>query len=86
MESWLKKANRIGTYNRTYRKFRIYCTKEPEIKTSIVDRDGEEWRRTDFIPGWHVAIDKWGCRFEAAYITDLAVKIDIEIFLRSTKH
>jgi hypothetical protein len=85
IKGWVKLANKIGRYSRSYEGFRIYCTKEPEIKQSIEERSDGTWRRTEFIKGWFVAIDKYGCRFEASSVDQLAFKIDIENFARKFK-
>lgn len=80
--SWIKEANKIGKYEQTYKGFRFYCTKEPEIKQETFEKDGERWNRTDFIKGDFVAIDKTGLRFEGHYFDELAWKIDMEIMRR----
>ena len=80
--SWIKEANKIGKYERSYKGFRFYCTKEPEIISRIEERDGEQWRITDFMKGDFVAIDKTGLRFEAHHFDELAGKIDMEIMRR----
>jgi hypothetical protein len=80
--SWIKEANKIGKYERSHEGFRIYCTKEPEIKVTIEDRTDGQWRRTDFIKGWFVAIDKNGVRFENSSMTELWTKIEWEAMAR----
>lgn len=80
--SWVKEANKLGRYNTSYKGFRIYCIKEPQIKTTHEQREDGIYQRTDFIPGEMLAIDKTGIRFEAPYVENLAFKIDIEIMQR----
>lgn len=85
MKGWIKIVNRLGRYERSYEGFRIYCTKEPEIRQSIEQREDGQWRITEFIKGWFVAIDKYGVRFEASSIDQLTFKIDWEILCRKFK-
>jgi len=80
--SWIKEANKIGKYERSYKGFRFYCTKEPEIKTYTEERNGERWQVTDIIKGDFIGIDKTGLRFEAHHFDELAGKIDFEIIRR----
>jgi len=76
--SWIKEANKIGKYETSYKGFRLYCTKEPEIIQSVVTIDGEQYNRTELIKGWFVAIDKTKLRFEANNIQELSFKIEVE--------
>jgi hypothetical protein len=80
--SWVKEANKLGRYSTTYHGFRIYCTKEPQVLTTEYEEEGSLWRRTDFIKGEMVAIDKTGCTFTAPYTEELAFKIDMELLNR----
>ena len=81
--SWIKAANQIGKYEETHIGFRIYCTLEPKIKESIVEREDGLYKRIDFIKGWFVAIDKMQVRFEAKHISELHFKIEIEHMRRA---
>jgi hypothetical protein len=80
--SWIKEANKIGKYERSHEGFRIYCTKEPKVKCTVVEREGEMWNRTDFIKGWFVAVDKDGVRFENSSVSELWTKIEWEAMAR----
>jgi hypothetical protein len=80
--TWIKQANKIGKYRSTYKGFRIYCTKQSRIVVRIEKREDGLYRITQIIPGWLVAVDKTGSRFEGADITSVAFKIDIEILNR----
>lgn len=81
--SWIKEANKIGKYERSHEGFRIYCTKEPEIKVTTENREDGLWRRTDFIKGWFVAIDKNGVKFENSSMSELWTRIEWEAMARS---
>jgi hypothetical protein len=80
--SWVKEANKLGRYNTTYLGFRIYCIKEPQIRTSHYQREDGIYQRTDFIQGEMLAIDKTGTTFTAPYVENLAFKIDMELLNR----
>lgn len=80
--SWVKDANKIGRYKDTYRGFRVYVTKESQIVETFFERDGSTYRRTDFIPGELVAIDRHGVTFTRPYYDHLAFDIDIELLNR----
>jgi len=75
---WVREANKIGKYEETHDGFRIYCILEPKIKESIVEKEDGLYRRTDFIKGWFVAVDKTKVRFEAKHISELHFKIEME--------
>jgi hypothetical protein len=76
--SWIKEANKLGVYEDSLKGFRIYCTKNAEIKSSVVELDGELWNRTDIIAGHFVAVDKNGFRIEAKYMDEIKNKILLE--------
>jgi len=48
----------------------------------VQERGDGMWRRTDFIKGWFVAIDKNGVRLESATMSELWTKIEWEAMAR----
>lgn len=80
--SWITKANKRGKYENTYRGFRIYCTKFPQVHEWFENRPDGKYRITEFIKGEFLAIDKTGTELTESNIEALAYKIDIELFLR----
>jgi hypothetical protein len=79
---WVKEANEIGVYEGSHNGFRIYRVREVEVKERFEKREDGHYRITEFIPGWVVAVDKQGCRFESDNIHTLYYRIDIEIMQR----
>lgn len=75
---WVKEANKLGKYSKTYYGFRIYTVKPADTKVTFENREDGVWRRTDFLPGEYIAIDKYGVRYEGKY-WDVIAKIDIDV-------
>lgn len=83
--NWIKDANKIGRHETTYRGFRVYCTKEPEVNTCIEERDMGTYRVTDFIKGEFMAINSKGDKITGNYLEDIAYKIDFYEFDNSNQ-
>ncbi|WP_346320950.1 hypothetical protein [Chitinophaga sp. YIM B06452] len=79
---WIKEANKLGKYINTWKGFRFYCTVEPTSTESIIERDGEQWLRTEFTEGEYVAIDKTGMEFRGKDKVAMCFKIDFELSRR----
>lgn len=77
--TWVKEANKIGRYCRSYRGFRGYEVIPRKVVESIVQRNGEHYRRTEFQDGLYVWVNKKGARFEgiAEYSDRVAFAIDV---------
>lgn len=75
--NWIKKANQIGTYERSWKGYRIYCTKEPKITSKIVERIDGLYKQTDFEKGDFVAVNREGFVIIKHFMVDIAEEIDI---------
>lgn len=84
-DSWIRRANALGKYEMSHRGFRIYTITEPKVKRSIVDREGEQWMRIEFIKGHFLAIDKTGAMLTGSGIDSLIFDINIETLRRPYK-
>lgn len=79
---WIKEANKLGKYDKTYQGFRIYCTKEPESIQRMEEREDGQWNVTDFIQGEYIAIDKTGLRYDGKFWDFIIPQIDKEAMRR----
>ncbi len=79
---WIKEANKLGRFSRTYKGFRIYITKEGSMKEAEFERDGEMWRRTDIEPPLFAAMDKYGVLYQGRY-ESVIWEIDVDVFQQS---
>lgn len=75
---WVKEANKLGRYRNTYGGFRIYVTLEPTSSSSVVEKNGELWNKTEFTRGLYIAVDRYGVTYEGELDTVIS-KIDIDV-------
>lgn len=62
--SWVKDANKIGRYDKTYLGFRIYVIVEPTSDTKIEERQDGKYSVTTFTSGHYKAVNRKGKMFE----------------------
>ena len=79
--NWIKEANKLGRYHRTYEGFRFYCTKESELKQFQVEKDGKIYDGEELTLREYIAIDKTELIYKGTYWMIIS-KIDMEIMRR----
>ncbi len=75
---WVREANKLGKYKKTYNGFRIYILVEPTHSERIEEREDGAYRVTEFTKGDYIAIDKYGVTYKGWY-WDVIAKIDIDV-------
>lgn len=75
--SWIKEANKLGHYQRTYSGFRMYLVQEGTMETHYEQREGVDYKITNFTHPLFIAIDKTGLKFEGRQ-EDVWSKIEVE--------
>ena len=76
---WVKEANKLGTYKKTYQGFRIYTVIAATFTTTIVEKeDGIMYNKTEFTKGRYIAIDKFGVKYKGWYWSIIS-KIDYDV-------
>lgn len=66
-----------ATYEGSYYGFRLYCTKQPTHKETIVEQEDGRYRMTEFFKGHYIAVHKKLGRLECDGRDNMMAKIEI---------